>query len=366
VVLSIAVNALSDDDPLLSDLGRENSPVQNMRTLSSRYRTVSCQCLTADHFLWQHNLKTLQTLVLLIYSLNHAHAQSWPLLGLTYNIALALGCHVDPENFDMGLLEREERRRCWAGLMMMYTIQNTSLGNLDPRSPVNRVRLPADVDDQDLVNDLVTERPGVPTQMTYVLFKFRIYDLASEICQTVFGSPERPSRATILAFDQRVSEQQDAWNAKFLATLPLPSHHLVHFNILYSYSYQLTLLLHRPFFTIKRDEEPVEGAKESRDRCIHAARSIVDIHGDLFESKDFKPYQWYNCGLGSFHAFHGAVVLAVVLLYPEAGDDTLGILANLQNCVSRFETMSERSNICAKGAPVLKALLCVSSLLSMS
>ncbi len=359
------MNALNDDDLLLSDLGREVNPAANMRNLSSRYRTASFRCLAADQFLWQHNMRTLQALVLLIYSLNHSHAQSWPLLGLTYNIALALGCHIDPDNFDMTLLEREERRRCWAGLMMMYTIQNTSLGNLDPRPPLNRVRLPADVDDQDLVDGHVVERPGVPTQMTYIIFKFRLYDMASGICQNLFGSSSRPSRSTVLIFDRKIASEQEAWNAKFLATLPLPAHHLVHFNILYSYSYQLTLLLHRPFFTVKRGEEVLEGARESRDRCIHAARSIIDIHKDLFESKDFKPYQWYNCGFGSFHAFHGAVVLAVVLLYPEAGDDTAGILGVLQDCLARFEIMSERSNICAKGTPVLKALLCVSFTLAL-
>ena len=33
----------------------------------------------------------------------------------------------------------------WAGLMMLYTIQNTALGNLDSQRLQHHVRLPADV-----------------------------------------------------------------------------------------------------------------------------------------------------------------------------------------------------------------------------
>lgn len=359
VILAIAVTALDDDNHLLDDLGHEATAAANIRTLTSRYRAASFHCLAADQFLWQHNLYTLQALVFLIYALNHSHGQSWPLLGLTHNIALALGCHVDPDNFEMSILDREQRRRCWAGLMMMYTIQNTALGNLDPQPPINRVRLPANVNDDDLTDGHVPACHGGPTQMSYILYKFRLYNIASKICKVAFAGISMPSREAVLALDRKIIAEQEEWNERFLATPASSTHHLVHLKILYSYSHQLTLVLHRPFFATNRGWKTIDGAKESRVRCIASARSLLEIHKELFETPEFKPYQWYNRGLGSFHAFHGAVVLATVMLHPEAGEDTLGIWDALQGCLARFEALSARSNICTKGISVLRALLYV-------
>jgi len=65
---------------------------------------------------------------------------------MTYNVTIALACHIDPSAFNVDPIQREERRRCWAGLMMLYTIQNTALGNPDPSWKIsNDVQLPADV-----------------------------------------------------------------------------------------------------------------------------------------------------------------------------------------------------------------------------
>lgn len=361
-MLSVAVKALDDGDPLLNELGRESTAAANITTLSTRYRGAAMKCLAADQFLWRHNLKTLQALVLLIYAINHSHGQTWVLLGMTYNVALALGCHVDPENFNLDCIQREERRRCWAGLMMLYTIQNTSLGNLDPQRLVNHVRLPADANDVDITPDGAQVRSAGPTQMSYILFKFRLYNISARICQEIFGISE-PSRATVRALDREIAAEQETWDERYLSdcrTETLPVHHLVHLNILYGYSHQLYLLLHRPFFNRHSSSNiDPEDAIESRTRCIDSAKALLAIHKMLSEVPQFNPYKWFNNGLGSFHAFHAAVVLAVVLLDPEPEDqDSQGEIWNiLQLTLARFEALAERSAICKKAAPILKFLL---------
>ncbi|PNP51407.1 hypothetical protein THARTR1_07953 [Trichoderma harzianum] len=112
-ILSVAVMALEEEDAcLLHDLGSTTSAAKNIDILTSRYRAAAMQALQADNYLWRHTRHTLQALIIIIYSINHSHGSSWTLLGMARNIAFSLGCHVDPDNFDLGLVETEERRRC--------------------------------------------------------------------------------------------------------------------------------------------------------------------------------------------------------------------------------------------------------------
>ena len=317
------------------------------------------RCLTADQLLWRHNIKTLQALILLIYALNQSHGKTWVLLGMTYNIALALGCHVDPDNFGLSLVKCEERRRCWAGLMMLYTIQNTALGNMDSQRLQHQVRLPADVNDVDIIPDKVRSPSVRATQMSYMLFKFRLYNISARICQQIFG-PVRPSRDVVRALDHEITLEQQAWDKKYLSDSQeevLPDHHIVNLNILYGYSHQLFLLLHRPFFNHRLTNTSYEDSLESRNRCIDSAQAILDINKMLCETPQFTPYKWYTAGLNSFHAFHAAVVLAVVWMDPDHQPRHYNIRNTLKDTLTRFESLAYRSTICERAAPILKFLL---------
>lgn len=359
VILGIAVAALGDDDPLLKDLGRRNSISETIRVLSARYLGAATKCLLADHFLWRHNIKTLQTLVLLIYALNQTHGNTWSLLGITYNIALALGCHIDPSSFGLGLIKCEERRRCWAGLMMLYTIQNTAMGNMDSQRLQHQVHLPADVNDIDLMADKICLSSVGATQMSYVLFKFRLYSISSGICQQIFG-PVKPSRDIVRALDHEITSEQRSWDTKYLSDSSeevLPIHHIVNLNILYSYSHQLLLLLHRPFFNRELTNTSYEDSLKSRNRCIDSALAMLDIHKMLCENPQFKPYKWFTAGLNSFHAFHAAVVLAAVWMDPDYRSHHRNIQDKLKETLTRFEGLVYRSTICEKATPILSFLM---------
>ncbi len=109
--------------------------------------------LVADGFKWRHNLDTVKTLVPMIYSLSHTDGPAWSLLGTTLHIAAAIGCHVYPKNpGNMHIIEAGERRRCWAALRMLYTIQSTCLGNIAPITITADVKLPADLDNDELAH----------------------------------------------------------------------------------------------------------------------------------------------------------------------------------------------------------------------
>jgi hypothetical protein len=358
-VLSIAVTALDENSPLLYDLGRRARSSENIAVLSSRYRAAAMQCLDADHYLWRHTLYTLQTLILLIYGINHSHGQSWALLGTAYSIALALGCHVDPSKFDLNLVQCEERRRCWAGLLMLHTIQNSTMGHLDARIIANKVNMPANVNDMDLVSGIELRNSKAPTQMSYLLYKFRLYDLCSKICGQLFDRNPCSSYQTIVTLDDEVALEQELWNTRYISDSqngPPPVYHTVHLNILYGYSHQLFLLVHRPVFSKTLPVRPEEYRK-SRERCISSARALLGIHNMLSKSPEFAPFRWYNQGLGSFHAFHAAMVLFVVLADAESSAQFYDIRQTLASAIVVFESMVEWSVVSAKATPILRHLL---------
>jgi hypothetical protein len=276
---------------------------------------------------------------------------------MTHSIAIALGCHVDPDNFDLNPIQCEERRRCFAGLTMLYTIQNTALGNPDPSWQLRQsVHLPADVNDVDItLSGICSPAPG-PSQMTYLLFKFRLYDLTASICKEVFTAT--PSRASIQRLDQKICAAQESWDSRYLAdssTEALPAHHAVHLHILHGYSHQLFLLLHRPFFA--QSAIGLDAPNESQIRCIASAEALLDIHRLLWETPRYNKYRWYTNGLGSFHAFHAAAVLAVALEMPIYRPHWRKFEKELEDTAVRFEASAGRSKICKNAAKIIKFLM---------
>ncbi|KAL1952738.1 hypothetical protein VTO42DRAFT_4309 [Malbranchea cinnamomea] len=364
VVLAIAVNGLDDDSPLLSDLGRETSASANINVLAARYRRGAMQCLAADGFMERYSIRSLQALVLLIYALNHASQPSWVLLGVTHHIAIAMGCHLDPDHFGLGLLQGEERRRCWAGLVMLHMIQKINFRNLDEQRLSRRVRLPLDANDEDLVDgaEPPLQPPRGPTQMSYILFKFRLYDIALAICDEIFAS-DSPSPSVIAKLDREIAEQQAEWNARYASDSlqePLPDHHVAHMHVLFGYSHQLCLLLHRPALNRYLSGEINSVTQRSRDKCLEAAKGLLSIHRHLVESPQFAPYKWYTGGLASFHAFHAVVVLVAILLNSNnncADEKIEGIAGMVSDSLRVFKLLAGRSTMCEKAVPILKKLI---------
>jgi hypothetical protein len=66
---------------------------------------------------------------------------------------------------------------------------------------------------------------------------------------------------------------------------------------------------------------------------------------------------WYTNGLGSFHAFHAAAVLAVALLMPIYRPQYRKFRGVLEETLGRFEKMAGRSKICEKASRILRFLL---------
>lgn len=384
VVLSISVTSLNEDSPLLKDLGRRNDALKNITILSTRYRAAAFKCLQADHYLFQQTLYTLQALILMSYGISHTHGDVWSLLGTAYHMALGLGCHVDPDHFGLGVLESETRRRCWAGLMMLYTIQSISCGNIHRHHITSTVRLPANINDEELTTDMAAPPLESPraTEMTYMLFKYRLYEVCSRICEAVMDATVALSPDVIVSLETEIQREREIWSGRYARHRhrpeDLPVHQQLQLHILDGYSHQLTLLLHRPFFVATNAATTSclswEQMDVSRKKCIEAARAELELHRTLHQSPIFAPYKWYSRGIASFHAFHAAVVLVTIMTSssssasPTINNGTPGIGAGSQQqyqellqlivaAVQIFEEMEPQSRFCAKAAPALSNLL---------
>ncbi|KAL2853849.1 fungal-specific transcription factor domain-containing protein [Aspergillus pseudoustus] len=350
VILSLSVTALSGTDPLLTHLGRDPSPGTNIRTLSAKYRAAAMRCLVADNFMFRHNLCTVQALVLLIYAINHAQGPAWSLLGTTLHIAVAIGCAVDPARLGVGLIEAEERRRCWAAVRMLYTIQNTCLGNLMPFRIEAQVDLPADVEDEDLPqsnSESSSEVGRPPTKMSYLLYKFRLYNLAFDICQLTSHD-----RARTDLLDSQIAHEQQYHLLRFSHNLDLEPYHQAHYYILSNYTNHLTLLLHRRWL-------PATGEHQSSTtRCEKAATTILANFVKLSETPVFRSYRWYVNGLGSFYAFFSITTLLILhgngQLSPSKGLEALELILQ---CVDLLDANASWSPVAAKAADILRPVI---------
>lgn len=362
-ILAIAVSALDDDHPLLSDLGRERTVSRNIKVLSARYRSAALRCLAADGVMSRHSINSLQALILINYARVHRGLPIWTLLGFTHHVAISMGCHLDPERFTLGPIEREERRRVWAGLMVLYTIQNTAFGSLDQQALPQDVKMPADIDDVDLLTSPSSKRPAPstfprPTQMTYLLLNFRLYRTSSKICETIFSYPST-SRFTTSHLEAEIISVREMVEARYAADRnnPLLIHHQANHHILYSQIHQLLLLLLRPGLCRYLQGEITPETCATRAKCIASAKASLSIFETLLETQSFKPYKWYTSGLGSFHAFHAAVTLAVILLIPESQSEYEEIKDILDRALDMFASLSVRSVFCSKAVPIIRQMM---------
>lgn len=370
-ILAIAVSALDDDDTLLSDIGRERTVSRNIKVLSARYRSAALQCLAADSVMTRHSINSLQALVLVNYARLHRGLPFWTLLGFTHHVAISMGCHIDPERFVLGPIEREERRRVWAGLMMLFTIQNTSFGSLDQRMLSQEVKMPADVDDVDLLTSPtapMTSDPSSsssptnrPTQMTFLILTVRLHKISNKVCEAIFSYPQ--SRFQTSKLEAEILAIREICETRYQVDPDqddLPIHHQANRYILQSHINQLLLLLLRPSLCRFLQGEITAETCASRAKCMESAKASLSIFQTLHESPELTSYKWYTSGLGSFHAFHAAVVLGVGLSHSEnrAGFDEIKEI--LDKALELFASLSVRSPFSSKAVPVVRQIMLAS------
>lgn len=355
--MGTAVLALEHDNHLLEALSRKSTAWDRIIELSERYYTAAMKCLEADRYLWRHNVSTLQALLNLIYGIHHSHGQTWTLLGLTYHLALSIGCHVDPTAFSLDIVEAEERRRCWLGLTTLLCNQNMAVTGFDIYQSVfsSRVLLPAETFDEDIVQGQLgplATSAGI-TPVSYLIRKSHLYQISSKICNAVLVA--RPDDTTDLhPLDAAIQAELDSLEQSYTSMLGANSS-AAHINLLLSFAHHLVLLLHSnilneaSFYRLQYNQ--------SKQRCMKSAQRVLELHADFHHLPHFTPFHWYIRGRGAFHAFHAAFVLVLILsLDPQAPRPSY-VVRLLHDCHARLRVSKAQSQLCARTATILGQML---------
>ncbi|KAJ5503037.1 hypothetical protein N7463_005911, partial [Penicillium fimorum] len=357
-ILGTAVLALENDSPLLKNLSRKPTPWDRVTELSERYYTAAMKCLEADRYLWRHNISTLQALLNLIYGIHHSHGQTWTLLGLVYHLALSIGCHVDPTTFSLDIVEAEERRRCWLGLVTLLCNQNMAITGLDIYQSVfsSRVLPPAEVWDEDIVQGQpapIAASSVSINPVSYLIRKSRLFQISSEICNPVLAT--RPDDATALhRLDAAIRAELDPLEQTYASMLGGNSS-IIHTNLLLSFAHHLVLILHSNI--LNEGTFRLLQHSWSKRQCMKSAQRVLELHADFHQLPQFKPFYWYIRGRGAFHAFHAAFVLVLALSIEPQEPCTSDVVRLLHECHARLEASKAQSQLCTRTATILGQML---------
>ncbi|KAL4758667.1 uncharacterized protein BDW70DRAFT_152239 [Aspergillus foveolatus] len=337
VLCSVTLNTMEDSDPSPIDSWRKETETLDFRATAAKFRNRAMVCLSQDRFLIRHSLHTLQALLILIYGMSHNAIDVCE--GMALNIGIALRCNIKTKPSTMGCIEFEQRRRCWAGIIMLHTYQAILFRdvNVSAFSEIE-VTLPAD-----------------PTQMSVVVFKLRLFEISSRVCDLLSRDTEL-TEDNLTSFHSLISQEQAKWDAKFLidgqpSVLGLSSY--AHWCILQQYAHQLYLLLHRAFCRSRLGQPP---RFESQLKCTTSGVALLEIHRQFAEFPRLRRYRWYVYGTTSFCAFHGAVAMASCLLMAPGSLNASAYKSVIDAAVVRFEALRERSTICAKAYPIISHL----------
>jgi hypothetical protein len=315
--------------------------------------------LSQDQFLVRHDISTLEALLILVHMISHNEGPEygWALLGSATNIAMALKCHMDGPV--PNCLERQRRRRCWAGILIIHTYQALCFRDIDLTFLLNmKATMPAWVNDSDItensITDVSSQSPSRLTDMTLIKFQVRLFQLSTQICSHISGS-DKLNQTILHQFDAAVSKEQTEWDSVYLVNggrSILNTAGYAHWCTLQTYAHQLYLLLHRPFHSSRSNQFRAE----SREKCIQSGLALLDIHHQFFELPRLKCYRWLVKGAISCNALHGAVALTSCMLDMPGDSDLTEHISAIDAAVVRMEALKMKSPACSNVYRVLRCL----------
>ena len=143
------------------------------------------------HVLTASTLETVQALLLIcnyLQSKGELH-ESWNLAGLLFRSAQSLGLHVNPSAEQFKPVERELRKRAWAGCLVLDRWLSLSLGRpAGLGAHTHKLDLPLEVDDQYIRNDFKTvQQPSrVPAAISFFVSTIQLSSIVSDVSTKLY------------------------------------------------------------------------------------------------------------------------------------------------------------------------------------
>lgn len=91
-IFSLSVQTMEQNDPVLATLRERNPGAKDNAALAKGLRQFALVCLSRDDFIFHYGLTTLESLLIILYGINHDNGvdAAWTLLGKTPLFLLAL------------------------------------------------------------------------------------------------------------------------------------------------------------------------------------------------------------------------------------------------------------------------------------
>lgn len=300
------------------------------------------------------------------------HAKIWLMNGLTLRIAMRMGYHRDPSNFQgMSPFQGEMRRRAWHVLNMMDILVSFAIGlPALVRRIESDVRAPRNLYDADIsptMTEMPKERPASElTPASYTIAKSRVcavFAEAAELSQKI--TP--PRYTTIVALEKRLEEAHNLI-PEGLRVRPIdacitdaPVLIMSRFNIELLYL-KTKLVLHRNYMSAAQSDPRFA---ESRKICVDAAVEILKHHKTIFHAcqpgGQLNKVWWYMASLQTYDFLLAAMILCLEMHHLKSVDSSSPKISEycstLEDIYAIWANHPNRFRESVRGAEILKAML---------
>ncbi|KAG7097271.1 hypothetical protein E1B28_004637 [Marasmius oreades] len=251
--------------------------------------------------------------------------QAWILVGQAVRTGQDLGLHRSPRRLPISPVEKETRRKIWAGVYSLDRMLALALGRpLGIEDSDCDVEDPVEVDDENLAEyfsgaTMPTDRIALITG--YVALT-KLYQIAGCVLRQVYALDNckdqlEPERKIEL---QRIVESLDAELTKWCDDLPtvfksqpVTNEQVSMGAVLCSHYYSVLTTLHRNFIPVKRSDQLV--TPKSTAKAVSSARSCIRLAPSM---RNVVPPS-HHLAFFIQHLFSSAVIL---LLYAMHSPDT--------------------------------------------
>jgi hypothetical protein len=308
------------------------------------------------------NVATVQALLLMgqyLQSTNEVN-RCWYVFGLAIRTAQGLGMQLNEINNKCPPLERELRKRCWCGCLVMDTMLAMTFGRpMMIPSEHYEVEMPEPVDDTQITCADITPQPTNcrPPKILCFIHKVKLYVVLHRILKSLYqgknGVENQFHGGDMMEFDQQLC----SWKANLPPGLamretfgdqdePLSSRPR---NILYARYLGVRVLLTRPSLAVVARLTEFPGnddlcplnqafALTAAESCVESARRLIDhIRANGIAEGRCLGASWYNT-----HAVFsaGLVLFAAQIIPALRARDLVGV--HWKYCIELMQALSQR------------------------
>ncbi|RPA92007.1 hypothetical protein L873DRAFT_1711756 [Choiromyces venosus 120613-1] len=294
--------------------------------MSDAFRLATEQCLIVGEFTKKMYIHTVQALILVCtWQTNKDHVdESWIFQGMLVRIAMCMGLHRDPMQFESTITpsEAEIRRRIWTMICCMDVLGSIKIGlPCMIRQDECDTRLPMNLHDDEIgegVDVLPPERPREElTGVSYMIAKASMSKVYSRIVAQTSSLGPRPAYDQIREMDAEIREMHAAV-PPFLRLKPTeeckddPAWLIIQRYNLDLIAHKALVTLHRPYAARAEHNPRYEG---SRQKCVEAALVLLrhQVEIILDTQSTLKHARWFTEGLGCLDFLHAAMIICLDL-----------------------------------------------------